>query len=227
MTIEDLRDEIKVDLGIDVVSIAISDNTIELKIKEALRKISSYAPRVLYMNVSNAPVIDMPEDTLCVVQMMSYDLASGTNYVDNDVFSWTTLMYNSGRGGQDPFSILQLRNQVQNLQSFVSMKDWMYDSATRKLYLSNVEGENVAIKYMVPYKSLDEVQDEIVLQKIKEYALALCKIIEGTIRRKTQSAPGAIQLDGDSMVSEGESEKSRLDQEIPEIFKYLRMGLRV
>jgi len=222
-----MTNEIKVDLGSDVLSLAIRDNTIEMKIKESLRKISSYAPRVLFMNVGNSSVIDMPEDTLCVVQLMSYDLASGVNYVDNDVFSWTTLMYNSGSAMYDPFTILQMRNQVQNLQSFISSKDWMYDASEKKLYLSGVSGTNVAIKYMVPYKSLEEVKDEIVLQKVKEYALALCKIIEGTIRRKTQSAPGAIQLDGDAMVSDGESEKSRLDQEIPEIFKYLRFGLRI
>lgn len=227
MTIADMTNEIKVDLGSDVLSLAISDNTIEIKIKEALRKISAYAPRVLYMNVPAANVVEMPEDTLCVVQLMSYDLASNASYEDLDVFSWTTMMYNSGGAIYDPFTILQMRNQVQNLQAFIAMKDWHYDAENRLLYLSNIQGNSVAVKYMVPYKNIEEVKDEIVIQKLKEYALALCKIVEGTIRRKTQSAPGAIQLDGDTMVSEGLSEKGRLDSDIPTTFKYLRMGLRV
>ena len=73
---------------------------------------------------------------------------------------------------------------------------------------------------------LEEIEDADILQIIKEYALALCKIIEGNIRRKLQSAPGAISMDGDALVSEGTAEKSRLDEYIPKQFSYLRFGVR-
>lgn len=227
MKIEDIRNEIKVDMGADILSLAISDNTIDIKIKEALRKISSYAPRVLYVTLPASNVIDMPPETTCVVEILTSDATSSTEYVDNDVFSWSVMMQNSGSSMYDPFNVLTLRNQVKTLQGFISLRDWHYDEHSHKLYLSNVQGSVVTVKYMVPYKSVEEITDEIVVQKVKEYALALCKIIEGMIRRKTQSTPGAMQLDGDALVSEGTSEKDKLDTDLPQVFKYLRMGIRV
>ena len=226
MTIEELRAEIQADLGSDVVSLGISDATIDLKITEALRKISAYAPRNIFGTFEGSS-IQMPEGTTCVLDVLSGDIASSATYTDNDVFSWSTIMMNSGSSAYDPFTILSMRNQVRTLQGFVRLKDWNYIKETRMLYLSGVDNTQVVVRYMMPYTSVEQVVDEMVVQKMKEYALALCKIIEGLIRRKLQNTPGAMSLDGDSLVSEGTSEKDRLDSELPQIFKYLRMGLRV
>lgn len=222
----ELIEEIKVDLGCDVVSLGITDRTIGLKITEALRKISAYAPRVLYGEFSGS-TIEMPEDTICVLDLLTSSTSDLSTSVDDDVFSWSTIMLNSGGALYDPTSVLMMRQNARAMQSFVRIKDWHYDKETKKLYLSGIDTPSVVVKYMVPYKDLSEVKDEIVLQKVKEYSLALCKIIEGMIRRKLQNTPGAMQLDGDSLVSEGTAEKDKLDSELPTTFKYLRMGLRV
>lgn len=227
MTSEDLRDEIKVDLGIDVVSLGISDKTIDIKIKEALRKISSYAPRVLLgeFSVGTGTVV-MPEDTTCVIDVLAESLSDSSNAVTDDVFSWSTIALNSGTI-YDPISVLTMRQGAKAMQSFIRIKDWTYLAETHTLYLSGIDKQRVAVKYMMPYKNINEVTDEIVLQNVKEYSLALCKIVEGMIRRKLQNTPGAMQLDGDALVSEGTSDRDRLNSELPTIFKYLRMGLRV
>ena len=222
----ELIEEIKVDLGCDVVSLGITDKTIGLKITEALRKISAYAPRVLYGEFSGS-TIEMPEDTVCVLDLLTSSTSDLSTSVDDDVFSWSTIMLNSGGALYDPTSVLMMRQNARAMQSFVRINDWHYDKETKKLYLSGIDTPSVVVKYMVPYKDLSEVKDEIVLQKVKEYSLALCKIIEGMIRRKLQNTPGAMQLDGDSLVSEGTAEKDKLDSELPTTFKYLRMGLRV
>lgn len=215
-------------MGTDVVSLAISDETIAIKVKEALRKISSYAPRVMISSFPRQSCIDMPPTTTCVLAVLATDSTSNANIEDDDVFSWSTMMYNSRQSMYDPFTILTMRNQVGTLQQFISLKDYHFDKHTKKLYLSNLSGSgNVTVKYMIPYTSIEEIVDEIVLQKVKEYALALCKIIEGMIRRKTQNTPGAMQLDGDALVSEGTAEKDRLETDLVQTFKYLQMGIRV
>jgi hypothetical protein len=221
-----IRNSIKTDLGIDVVSLGISDASIDLKITEALRKISSYAPRKMLGNFSGDR-ITMPENTTCVIRVYTSSQGNRVTQNDNDVFSWSTIMMNSGKYIYDPLSILTLRSQMNTLQNYVSFRDWKYIPATRTLLLNNMTSD-VVVEYFLPYTELSQVDgNEMVLQKLKEYALALCKIVEGTIRRKLQNTPGAMMLDGDSLVSEGTSEKLRLDEEIPNIFKFLRMGIRV
>lgn len=227
MKIEEMIRSIKTDLGCDVLSLGISDRTIQEKIREALRKISAYAPRVVVGSFPTAPKIKMPEGTTSVLQIMSGDIASDTTMVDNDIFGWTTIMMNSGASMFSPYTILESRQNVRTLQQFIKITDFYYDKENEELYISGATRDTLVIRYMMPYVQLDEVKDELVLQKVKEYALALCKIIEGMIRRKHQNTPGAMQLDGDSLVSEGTAEKSTLDQELPRTFKYMRMGVRI
>jgi len=227
MTVEDLVKEIKIDLGCDVVSLGISDETIKAKISEALRKISSYAPKVMIGSFPTAPKIHMPDGTTSVLQIMSGDIASDTTMVDNDVFGWTTIMMNSGTSMFSPYTILESRQNVRTLQQFIKITDFYYDKVNNDLYISGATRDTLVIRYLIPYESIEEVNDELVIQKVKEYALALCKIIEGMIRRKLQNTPGAMQLDGDALTSEGNSEKDKLDQELPSVFKYLRFGLRI
>lgn len=227
MTVEALVKEIKIDLGCDVVSLGISDETIKAKISEALRKISSYAPKVMIGSFPTASKIKMPEGTTSVLQIMSGDIASDTTMVDNDVFGWTTIMMNSGTSMFSPYTILEARQNVRTLQQFIKITDFYYDKVNNDLYISGATRDTLVIRYLIPYESIEEVNDELVIQKVKEYALALCKIIEGMIRRKLQNTPGAMQLDGDALTSEGNSEKDKLDQDLPRIFKYLRFGLRI
>lgn len=230
MDIYELVNEIKADLGADINSLGISDETIILKINEALRKISSYAP---YRESASFPVVEnkvvMPEDTVAVSRV--YNLTSlnnkGTTLYQNDtdLFSVSRYLYNYN-DLSDPFIFLMQKNQLTTLQNFINISDWTYDKHKNTLYLNNFSGNSISVLYLRKYKDLLEIQEDDILQIIKEYSLALCKIIEGNIRRKLQNAPGAIQLDGDALVSEGTSEKQRLDETIPKTFSYLRFGIR-
>lgn len=224
-------EEIKLDLGADINSLGISDETISLKIAESLRKISSYAPyrEVASFSVSNKQVV-MPRETVTVVSV--YNLSSlnnkGTTLYQNDtdLFSVSRYLYNYN-DLSDPFIFLMQKNQLNTLQNFINISDWRYEKHNNTLYINNFSGNSVSVLYLRKYKDLAEIKEDDIIQAVKEYALALCKIIEGTIRRKLQGAPGAIQMDGDALVSEGTSEKQRLDDWIPKTFAYLRMGIRV
>ena len=231
MLLDDLVDEIKIDLGCDINSLGISDDSIAIKVHEALRKISVYAP---YVCTEMFDVIggsaQLPEDTTVVVAVMNLDKPSATKAKvvadDTDLFSVSRYLYNYN-DLSDPYIFLMQKNAVNTLQNFVRLTDYKYEKSTHKLYISNHDGEKLCIKYLRRYRSIEEVEDLDVLQRVKEYALALCKIIEGNIRRKLQSAPGAIQLDGDSLVSEGMQEKQAIEEKLVSEFQNLRFGIRV
>lgn len=235
MITEDLISEIKVDLGADVNSLGISDTSIELKINEALRKISVYAPYICTENFEiTGGYIQLPEDTVMVAQVMNQGsataTATGARVIadDTDLFSVSRYLYNYN-DLMDPYIFLMQKNAVSTLQSFVRLQDTHYDKSTHRLYLSNQanKSKTICIKYLRRYRTVEEIEDMDILQRVKEYALALCKIIEGNIRRKLQSAPGAIQLDGDSLVSEGMSEKQDIESRLPQEFQNIRFGIRV
>lgn len=230
MLIDDLVAEIKVDLGFDINSLGISDESIELKVNEALRKISIYAPYVcteMLDVVGN--VAELPEDATTVVAVLNLNKPSATKARvladDTDLFSVSRYLYNFN-DLSDPYIFLMQKNAVSTLQNFVRYTDYRFEKSTHKLYLSNYDENKVCVKYLRKYRSVEEIEDVDVLQRVKEYALALCKIIEGNIRRKLQSAPGAIQLDGDSLVSEGMSEKQEIESKLVSEFQNLRWGIR-
>lgn len=232
MKIEDMVEEIRADLGADVNSLGISDDTIKLKINESLRKIASYSP---YADTESFPVsngkVELPEDTVSVIRVLNQTTVGSRGDVrlyDNDIdlFSVSRYLYNHN-DLSDPYLFLMQKNQLNTLQNFISLRDWRYDPHNNVLYLNNFEGNRVSLVYLRKYRTLEEIFDVDVVQTVKEYSVALCKIIEGQIRRKLQSAPGAIQMDGDALVSEGTAEKQRLDEWIPKRFTNLRFGIRV
>ena len=119
------------------------------------------------------------------------------------------------------------KNAVSTLQNFVRLDDYHYDKNSHTILISNHDGSDLTVKYLRKYRSFEEIEDVDIQQTVKEYALALCKIIEGEIRRKLQSAPGAIQLDGDSLVSEGMSEKQAIEDGLVSKFQNIRFGIRI
>lgn len=231
MLLTELVEEIKVDLGIDINSLGISDNSIALKVHEALRKISIYAPYVCTDMFSlEGGVAQLPSDATTVIEVLNLDKPSATNAKviadDTDLFSVSRYLYNYN-DLSDPYIFLMQKNAVSTLQNFVRLTDFRFEKATHKLYLSNGNISRLCVKYLRNYRSVEEIEDIDVLQRVKEYSLALCKIIEGNIRRKLQSAPGAIQLDGDSLVSEGMEEKRSIEDRLVTEFQNLRFGIRV
>ena len=231
MLLDDLISEIKVDLGCDINSLGISDSSIALKVHEALRKISIYAPYVCTeMFDLEGKSAQLPEDSTTVIEVLNLDKPSATNARvvadDTDLFSASRYLYNYN-DLSDPYIFLMQKNAVSTLQNFVRLTDFRFEKSTHKLYLSNADVSRVCVKYLRKYRSVEEIEDQDVLQIVKEYSLALCKIIEGNIRRKLQSAPGAIQLDGDSLVSEGMSEKQAIEDKLVTQFQNLRFGLRI
>lgn len=230
MLLDDLISEIKVDLGCDINSLGISDSSIALKVHEALRKISIYAPYVCTeMFDLEGKTAQLPEDSTTVIEVLNLDKPSATNARvvadDTDLFSVSRYLYNYN-DLSDPYIFLMQKNAVSTLQNFVRQSDFRYEKTTHKLYLSNVDVSKLCVKYLRRYRSVEEIEDIEVQQIVKEYALALCKIIEGNIRRKLQAAPGAIQLDGDSLVSEGTSEKQLIEDKLVSMFQNLRFGIR-
>jgi len=77
----------------------------------------------------------------------------------------------------------------------------------------------------VPYGNLTYANiNSIGRQWIREYTLALCKVLLGRIRAKMSTIPipgGDLTLDGESLLTEGQADRERLETELNEILEAL------
>ena len=119
-------------------------------------------------------------------------------------------------------SYLMKTSELQSTLNFIDRTDWYYVKDDHTLYLNYYNRPKATVKYLKKYSSVEDITDDTVLEYVKLYALALCKIIEGGIRRKLSQAPGAIQMDGDTLAQEGITDKQNLEEKIPKIVGNLK-----
>lgn len=218
---------IKSDLGGDVISLGISDTTVEQKVKESLRKIGSYAPRVI---TESLPVhqekVQLPEGTIGVHNVLSTKDVINTprGGDDIDIFSINNQMLS--KKDADPTAYLLRKTELDQTMNFIEVTDWYFVKDSRILFLNYYNRPTATVKYLKKYTDVSEIQDDDIIDVVKNYALSLCKIVEGNIRRKLANAPGAIAMDGEQLVSEGNEEKRTLEESFKREFSNLRFGFR-
>lgn len=228
MDINTMVSEIRSELGGDVISLAIKDETIKINIGKSLRKIGAYSPKVM---TASFPVVGeqvvMPEGTIAVQSVLSTRDASDARRGgdDYDIFDQQKVLTNYG-GDIDPMTQLMRRNEIESLGNFIEVTDWYYLKDSRTLYFNYYNRPAATIKYLKKYTDVSEITDDDVLDYIQQYAIALCKIAEGSIRRKLEQAPGAIPMDGEQLVQEGKEEQQNLEEKIPKALSNLVFGIR-
>ena len=105
-------------------------------------------------------------------------------------------------------------------QMFGNKFDWEYDKITGKLYMSSFPaGAQTIMADVISPISIENAPIELE-DWIKNYFIALVKIVEGNIRRKFKNLPGAPD-DGDTLVSEGTTEKDKYEQELKDILPHI------
>lgn len=228
MDMGEIVESIKSDLGGDVVSLGIRDETIESKVKEALRKVGAYSPRVLTESfpVANEKLI-MPEGTIAVQSVLSSrdpsDLKRGDDEID--IFNINNFILGSSPD-TDPMSYLIRKTELDTMMRFIEVTDWYYVPDNRTIFFNYYNRPSATIKYLKKYTDVSEVIKDDELDAIKNYALALCKIAEGNLRRKLAQTPGSMLLDGSELVQEGKEEKAQIEEQLKKEFSNMRFGIR-
>ena len=133
-------------------------------------------------------------DKLCTYRGYSLGLLKG---------DWNNEMY-------DILAWQSARSQMQSL----TLYDWYLDYTSQKLYLDNYTGL-VTVEYTKSNITMEDLaHDTVWLGWVRDYTLALCKIIEGRIRNKFKVASAPFEIESDELISEGNSDKQDLEQRL-------------
>lgn len=104
-----------------------------------------------------------------------------------------------------------------NLNTISTDMQFHWDSPNKKLYVvaNPAKPISVTIKFKPEYYSVEDIHEDYWDTQIRKLALGQCKIAIGRIRSKYTSNSAKFQLDGNTMVQEGQQEvqevRNRLD----------------
>lgn len=231
MNLTDYREEIKLKLTGDFLESELDDTTINRIIKAALRELQRYITSTRLITIPYKPCIDLsnPDDTNSVeldvshvvmiyrtenlsginsggiqtgitdpMQVAQWQLVSGlgniTNFQDAvwNYSSWTTLE--------------QIRNTLSTDLSY------RFDDYTKKLYINVAEGtpKNITVEYIPTIKDVSEITSNYWIDMLMRLSVALTKVTIGRIRTRYTQSNALWQQDGDTILSEGNTELTEI-----------------
>lgn len=220
MDITAYRDEIKLRLTGSVLDTELSDDTIDRIINASLREIQRYICSTKVITIPFKRCIDLTEYKVNSVSRVMRTQGYAT---DNAELSLTDPMYVSqwqllsGPGNLSNFqnysynymtwnTMLQMRNTTSTDMAFI------FDKSTNQLYINTASDlpTKITIVYVPRYDSVEEINSDFWIDTLCRLAVANAKVIVGRIRTKYTQTNALWQLDGQSILAEGQQELTEL-----------------
>lgn len=230
MDITAYRDEIKLRLTGSVLDTELSDDTIDRIINASLREIQRYICSTKVITIPFKRCIDLTEYKVNSVSRVMRTQGYAT---DNAELSLTDPMYVSqwqllsGPGNLSNFqnytynymtwnTMLQMRNTTSTDMAFI------FDKSTNQLYINTASDlpTKITIMYVPRYDSVEEINSDFWIDTLCRLAVANAKVIVGRIRTKYTQTNALWQLDGQSILAEGQ-------QELTELRNYLQANTQL
>lgn len=105
-----------------------------------------------------------------------------------------------------------------NLNILATDMEFMWDKPNKKLYVyanPNIPS-HVTINFKPEYYSVEDIREDYWETQLRKLALGMCKVILGRIRSKYTSNSAKFQLDGNTLLAEGNAEIQQVRQFLDE-----------
>ena len=215
MTLAEYKDEIMFSLGgigDNGVEIEIGDSGIERCVNRAFREVKQYVTTPAYMTLPFGArtngigcTIDLSDKNVySVVNVMRPDSYNSLSMNTLDVFG-LNLTY-SAITNMEAYADRMLR--LQQLNTISTDLDFIWDAHDKKLSVTmNPPFTNaITIQYIPDYKDVEEITEVFWIDIILRLATAYAKQVIGRIRSKYTLNSSAYSLDGETMLSEANTE---------------------
>lgn len=197
-------------LGGSTVKVELDEDDLDQVIQQALNKMRAYYYGVRYIQVDGVNPIDLSSHNIIDIVGIYETGSNGITQLQSQMFlNPGVFVYNSDF--KDNYiaylEYAKLASSYQNVNNLT----WKYDSLTGLLYLSKQQEcvLKCRVKVMTPS---DIEEDSRWYAWIKDYSLALAKVLVGRKRSKYTLSNGQYQLDGDQLIQEGNADIVRLEE---------------
>jgi hypothetical protein len=219
-TADDIKRYVRRMLGDPTIMVEINDATIDEVIEQALKKFGRYKPAEKVGSISvlaNQQKYSLTKDQVGkgILEIFRPDLLRQPVSLDQfDVFSYHTFTPNL-----DPGDYYLERMWWKAVRVSAGSDDDIYvdfdpDTGTATVYVNPIPSEAYTLRYIYLVNPTLIQVPESDEDAIKDYVLALCKIIVGEIRSKfkgVDGAEGAINMNGEELKAEGKEEKMAIE----------------
>lgn len=207
-----LINTIKYSLGYPTVNLEINDEVIESFIDSSVLLLSGYVEVTRYEEFPASEYI--PFDKGVVISVTSSDssgIGSSSSYENIDETQIRVIRNPCGLSFSSKDYIISKALSAQ--QNLIFKKS--YRQIDKGLYLYNYTLGKVLVEY-VPNEIVYEDLDPSWQFWVSSYTTALSKIALGRIRGKYRAGSGPFELDGETLLQEGNEEKQRLEEDLYE-----------
>ena len=210
-----------------VVHCELDEKSMNILIDNSLRELQAYISTPKIITIPYQPCIDMKPynvSSVTAVYRARAGFASGANmngveYVDPMYAAQWQILAGTGslqnfQGYMDNYAayqtILQLRNTIGTDLAFY------YDVVKEQLTINVTAGipDYISIEFLPHYKSVEEIVSDYWIDKLIRLATANGKIALGRIRTRYSSSSPLMQMDGETMLAEGNQELQQLREEM-------------
>lgn len=215
--LDDYVNYVKIQLGAPTVSIACEQNIPFIIEKIAFEDLKNYMQTIHTMTCAYSPTIDLTDKKVANVKyvLRNRNASMTITGMDTNMFIYQTQgQYGMNQWAKDQITYNLLINQVRNTLS--SDMDFNYDKVNEKLYLyaQYPIPASITIAYVPEFDSVDEVYVPYWMSYLKRLAIAYTKEAEGRIRSKYTLNSATYNLDGNTLLSEAQSELAQIREEL-------------
>lgn len=202
-------------LGGQVLDLELKPEDIKLIVEQAFEEIKHYMTDTYTVTVPYAQCVDLKKyniDNVESVMRCQDSILTGIPFQ----MPAMDLMNITGMYNMENYTNALLIKR--NLNILATDLDFMWDKPNRKLYVyanPNIPS-HITINFKPEYFSVEDIREGHWETQLRKLALGMCKIILGRIRSKYTSNSAKFQLDGNTLLAEGNTEVQAVRQFLDE-----------
>lgn len=198
-------------LGAQVLDLELTPEQIKSIVEQAFEEIIHYMTDTYTVTVPYAQCIDLSKYNIDSVESVMRAQDSIVTGVPFEIPAMNLMNITGMYNIEDYTNALLIKR---NLNILSTDMDFVWDKPNQKLYINaNPNRPNrVTINFKPEYYSVEDIREQYWDTQLRKLSLAMCKVVLGRIRSKYKSSSSKFELDGDQLLSEGNSEIQSIRQ---------------
>lgn len=202
-------------LGGQVLDLELKPDDIRLIVEQAFEEIVHYMTDTYTVTVPYANCIDLKDYNIDSVESVLRGQDSILTGVPFQMPAMDLLNVTGVYNLENYTNAMQIKR---NLNILATDMEFVWDKPNRKLYVyaNPNRPSHITINFKPEYYSVEDIREGHWETQLRKLALGMCKIVLGRIRSKYTSNSAKYQLDGNTLLNEGNAEVQAVRQFLDE-----------